>query len=195
MKKLILFTLIIFSSAAVAQKWTAKQLADANTAKDIPSLSTIEIEIIMYINLARLFPKEFVKYEVVNYNALPKYKKDLTKSTYKASLIKELNALKPLNALVFDKVPYENARCLGEEQSKNGKTGHERTTCKDARYGENVSYGMDNSKDVVMQWLIDEDLVSLGHRKNCLSNSYTKIGVSEHTHTKYATSSIADFLW
>lgn len=193
MKKLILFLFILISNIAFSQKWTAKQLAEANTAKDITTLSEIEKETIMYINLARLFPKDFVKYELAGYNALPKYKSDISKSTYKASLIKELNALKPLSALVFDKVPYENAKCLGKEQSKDGKTGHTRTTCKDARYAENVSYGMDNGKDVVMQWLIDEDLVSLDHRKNCLDNSHTKIGVSEHSHPKFATSSVADF--
>lgn len=194
MKKLILFLLILFSNIVFAQKWTAKQLADANTAKDITFLSKIEKETIMYINLARLYPKDFVKFELADYNALPKYKNDLSKSTYKASLIKELNALEPLGALVFDKVPYENAKCLGKEQSKDGKTGHTRTTCKDARYSENISYGMNNGKDVVMQWLIDEDLADLGHRKNCLKHSFTKIGVSEHNHPQFETSSVADFL-
>ena len=49
------------------------QLAKANTAKDIELLTDMEKEVIMYINLCRLYPQEFLEYEVENYYGTSKY--------------------------------------------------------------------------------------------------------------------------
>ncbi|MEO6303025.1 MAG: CAP domain-containing protein [Bacteroidia bacterium] len=193
MQKLLLILFVFFSCYTFAQKWTAKQIAQANTAKDIPDLSKIEKKIITLINLARLYPKDFAKIEVFSYTGSVKYNEDLTKSTYKTSLMKELNSMAAVAALQFDKAPYENAKCLAQEQGTTGGMGHKRTKCKDGPFAECCSYGAETAKEVLMQWLIDDKHPDLGHRKNCLSSGYKVIGVSEHSHLKWQTCSVADF--
>ena len=44
-----------------AQTWTSAQLEKANTAKDIALLTPDEKEAILYINLCRLYPQDFLK--------------------------------------------------------------------------------------------------------------------------------------
>ncbi len=109
-----------------------------------------------------------------NYYRSLKYCEYLTNLTYRASLIKRLNNMQAINALPFDKDAYENAKCLGKEQEKNSLIGQKRTKCKDGSYTECCSYDMDNGKNVVMQWLVDEKLQSVGLRLNCLNKKYTK---------------------
>ena len=70
MKKIITIScaLLIFIQFSIvnAQNWTTAQIEKANTAKNIEYLTTTEKECILYINLCRLYPKDFLKYEVVN---------------------------------------------------------------------------------------------------------------------------------
>lgn len=193
MNVIISVVLLFLACTGFSQEWTEKQISEANTAVKITILSKIEKDIIKYINLTRLYPKQFVKNEIANYYGSSKYGEDLTNSTYKASLIKHLNTMQAVGILQFDIEAYENAKCLGKEQEKNGSIGHKRKKCKDGAYGECCSYGMDTGKDVIMQWLVDEKLQSVGHRLNCLNKSYTKIGVSVNPHKKWDVSSIADF--
>jgi uncharacterized protein YkwD len=149
--------------------------------------------VIVCLNLARLYPKDFARIEVMTYKGTPRYKVDLENSTYKKTLLKELNSMSPLKALVFDKEAYDNAQCLSKEQSLNGEAGHTRKKCKDTRYSECCSYGENEAIPIVMQWLIDENVADLGHRNNCLANYFTKIGICVYTHQKYKFSAIADF--
>jgi hypothetical protein len=63
---LCLTLLFIQFSNAIAQNWTSTQIEKANTAKNITYLTNVEKECILYINLCRLYPKDFLKYEVRN---------------------------------------------------------------------------------------------------------------------------------
>jgi hypothetical protein len=177
-----------------AQTWTAEQLNKANTAKDIAYLSEIEREAILYINLARLYPKEFVKYEVANYYGAEGFGDELKNSPYRQSLISHLNAVEPTNALAFDESLYNYARCFAKEQGEDGSIGHNRKSCEDGYFAECCSYGMDNGKDIALQWLIDDGVESLGHRENCLNPEYTKIGLSFHSHTEWNYCCVADMI-
>ncbi len=148
----------------------------------------------MYINLARMYPKDFALIEVSNYNDSSNNSEDLKNSKYRLSLMNELKSMSALPALAFDNAAYENAKCLAKEQGANGKIGHQRTNCNDGPFAECCSYGMHEAIDVVLQWLIDDKQVALGHRKICLGKRYTKIGASEHSHKVWNSCSIADFL-
>ena len=198
MKKIsiLCFTLIFIQfSIANAQNWTSNQIEKANTAKDVAYLTTVEKECVMYINLCRLYPKDFLKYEVVNYYGTEKYGNYVKYSTYRQSLINLLNFMQPVDALYFDNEAYKNAKCFAIEQGKAGTTGHTRINCKDGNYAECCSYGMDTGKDIVLQLLIDDDVPSLGHRINCLNKAYTKIGVSVQNHVKWDTCAVLDMIW
>jgi hypothetical protein len=84
-------------SNANAQAFTAAQLDSANTAKSITQLSSEEKNVIKFINLARMYPKQFAKNYVAKYDEKktgfdygPAYAKD------KASLISTLNETKSM---------------------------------------------------------------------------------------------------
>lgn len=185
---------IVIQKDTIIITWTQEQLNNANTAKNIKYLSQIEKDAIMYLNLARLYPKQFVSNEVEDYTGPEKNKMYLLGSTYKESLIKHLNALKPTTAFIFDKSLYENAKCFAEESGEKGIRGHDRINCKKENYAECCSYGMTNGKDIALQLLIDHDVESLGHRNICLKSTYTKIGLSTHSHTLSGTCAVAEFI-
>lgn len=190
----LLATILFLQNSLSAAAWTPEQLAKANTAKDVTYLSKIEKEAIMYVNLVRLFPKEFVINELKNYGGPAKYGGYVKNSPYKKTLTTKLNGMKPLKAFKFDKLLYDDAKCFAAEQGASGQEGHVRKICKAGIYAENCSYGMPTGKDVAMQWLIDHNVPSLGHRNTCLSSKYTKIGISEHSHKVWETCSIGEFI-
>lgn len=184
---LLFFTL--FCQQALTQSWTAQQLTQANTCQNVAKLSTIEKEAIMYINLARLYPKDFLKIEVQK--VLPKYGDN---SDYEASLIEELSTRSPVGALVFDEAMYELAKCFAIESGEKGIVGHDRVQCKEGYAAECCTYGYETGIKICLSWLIDEGIPSLGHREACLNGNYTKIGLSYYSkHPKYGNCTVADF--
>ena len=168
----------------------------ANTAANVSELSVAEKEAIMYINLARLYPREFASIHLQTYTGPAKYGGYLKGSKYLASLITHLNEMTPTKALVFDEDMYQKAKCFAKEQGIEGSTGHTRKTCPNLQgsYAECCSYGMETGLDIALQWLIDHDVPSLGHRINCLNPSYSKIGLSIHPHKQWGTWAVADLL-
>lgn len=190
----ILFITAVFFTS-YAQSWTEEQLAQANTAKEIDYLTKAEKEAIKYINLARLFPSQFAEIELPTYFGPEKYGNYLKSSSFRKSLIKQLGKMKPVGALTFDKALYENAKCFAKESGDKGLVGHQREKCPAGNYAECCSYGMDTGKDIALQWLIDHDVPSLGHRKNCLNKDYTKIGLSIHPHKTWEVCAVAEIIW
>ncbi len=176
-----------------AQTWTETQRSKANTAKDITYLTAVEKECIMYLNLCRLYPQDFLKFELTNYFGDEKYGDYLKNSTYRKSLISKLTAMKPINELTFDVDLYKNAACFAKEQGTAGTSGHTRIKCpKEVYTAECCSYGMNTAKDIVLQLLIDDRVSSLGHRKICLDARYSKIGVSVSSHKEWGTCAVLD---
>ncbi len=196
MKTTVLFlSLCISTLLTFAQGWTATQVETANTAKDIAVLTKAEKDAIMYINLARLYPQHFAKYEVENYKGPSKYGDYLKNSPYIKSLLTDLKKATPAPAMFFDISAYENAKCFAIEQGLAGQEGHTRIKCEKGNYAECCSYGMETGLDIVMQWLIDHNVASLGHRINCLNKSYKKIGLSVQYHKKWGKVAVADMIW
>lgn len=189
----LLFILIVWTRSN-AQTWTETQRTKANTAKDITYLTAVEKECIMYLNLCRLYPQDFLKFELTNYFGNEKYGEYLKKSTYRKSLLSFLATMQPIDALYFDIDIYTNAACFAKEQGKAGTTGHTRIKCPTGKYAaECCSYGMETGKDIAMQLLIDHGISSLGHRKICLNTVYSKIGVSVNTHSQWGICAVLDF--
>jgi hypothetical protein len=187
------FIILIYCITCNAQTWTETQLRKANTAKDIAYLSTVEKECIMYLNLCRLYPQDFLKFELTKYVGNEQYGDYLKNSEYRKSLISTLASMKPINELTFDADLFKNAACFAKEQGIAGTTGHTRIKCPKAAYAaECCSYGMSTAKDIVLQLLIDDRVTSLGHRKICLDAMYSKIGVSVGPHKEWGTCAVFD---
>ena len=194
MKNYLLLPFLFLTYYGRSQTWTPAQLAKANTGIDAAFLSVIEKETIKYINLARLYPKEFAKLEVENYTGTSKYPGYVKNSPQKKSLISFLNTAKSLGVLIPNKEMFENAKCWAIESGDKGIEGHNRIKCPKKNFAECCSYGMENGRDIAMQWLIDDKVVSLGHRKNCLNPKYTKIGPAYHSHKKWGTCCVSEFI-
>jgi hypothetical protein len=177
-----------------AAAWTAAQLQKANTAAAITGISQVEKDAIKYINLARLYPKQFAENEVKNYYGPAKYGDYLKNSTYRTSLMTTLKNMQAVGALTFNQAMYDNAKCLRVEQGKSGAEGHVRVNCTKKNWAECCSYGMDTGKDIALQWLIDDKISSLGHRKICLDGKYTKTGLSAGNHKKWGSCAVAEFI-
>ncbi len=193
-ERLLLFTLLFLSYFQVnCQTWTSEELQKANTAINIPSITTEEKEVIKYINLARLYPQKFCTIEVLNYLG-PSNRSDYLKtSPYKQSLIVELQNRNPVNPLYFDESMYLLALCFAKESSELGIVGHDRISCTEGYSAECCSYGHNEGKYITLSLLIDHNVPSLGHRINCLNASYDKVGASIQTHKTYGNCCVVDF--
>ena len=189
---LFLSALLLLSVGVFSQEWTASQLEEANTAKSIKYLTAAEKEVIQYINLCRLFPGEFASIEVKNYNGVPGIK-DPSLKKYKASLLKDLANRGPCDALEIDKALNDDARCFANELSRSNRVGHERKDCEERPYAECLAFGNVTARQIVLDWLIDSGVSSLGHRKNCLNSKYGKTGVSIASHKEYGKCAVAEF--
>ena len=188
-----LLLILMVWTRSIAQTWTETQRSKANTAKDITYLTAVEKECIMYLNLCRLYPQDFLKFELTKYFGNEQYGDYLKNSEYRKSLISTLASMKPINELTFDVDLYKNAACFSKEQGIAGTRGHTRIKCPKAGYtAECCSYGMNTAKDIVLQLLIDDRVTSLGHRKICLDARYSKIGVSVSSHKEWGTCAVLD---
>ena len=178
-----------------AMAFTDAEIAKANTAANIASLTQMEKDIIFYCNLARLDGSKF----------WAKYGNQAKGSTaYVSSLESDLKSVKNLAMLVPEKSLMEAAAYHANDMSKNNFFDHsssDGTSFGDRVYSfyggnaiaENISAGMNTAIGVVMQLLVDDGLSSLGHRKNILGSKYVAIGVKTATHKQWRTVTVQDF--
>lgn len=184
--------LLLLSVCCSAQEWSEEQLDEANTAADISYLTGTEKEVILYINLCRLYPADFAEIEVKKYNGIPGIK-DPSLKKYKASLLKDLAKREPADVLEVDKALNDDAKCFSGELSRNNRVGHQRKECKQRQYAECLAFGSQTARQVVLEWLIDSGVASLGHRKNCLNSKFGRTGISIASHKEYGKCAVAEF--
>ncbi|AMM49974.1 hypothetical protein TH61_00580 [Rufibacter sp. DG15C] len=185
MAQLLSFILLLFVIDGLAARpagWLQKELLTANTGKDAAYLNQVERETLMYLNLARLYPKRFVELELAHYWGNDKHGNFLTNSSYKESLIKEMSSMQPVQAFYPDRVMSASARCFALEKERIGGRTHERLSCKTDRFAECISFGMDNGREIALQLLIDHLVPSLGHRWLCLNSDINKVGLGFAKH-------------
>jgi uncharacterized protein YkwD len=185
---------LAFSVSSFSQGWTKSQLDKANTAKNISYLTKTEKEAIMYINLCRLFPKEFSNLEVSQYQIDEEYQDSVLVEfeEFKNSLLNDLLTRKACKPLKFNRTLYLDAKCYSTEISKVNRSGHDRVFCKKTNYAECISFRQKTGKDIALQLLIDAGIKSLGHREICLDKSYTKIGISSNKHFEFEFCAVAE---
>lgn len=195
-RQLVLIAVVISCLAftgGTTQTWTAEELAAANTAKGVTYLDTAEQAIVMYCNLARLYPAKFSTLEVSGYTGTAEQPGQYANSANRRSLMQQLATMKPVGALQPDSLLTEMANCFQLELAESGNTGHDRKKCTEDYSAENCSFGKYRAKDIVLQLLIDEGVASLGHRRNILNGEYTKLGVAFGEHKKYGKCTVMDF--
>jgi uncharacterized protein YkwD len=63
----------------------------------------------------------------------------------------------------------------------------------DLAAGENIDYGNTQARRIVISFLIDDGVLSRGHRKNILDKAFNFIGVAVGPHPTYRSMCVLDF--
>jgi uncharacterized protein YkwD len=164
--------------------WNKEVIEAANTAKESAFLTQQEKDIVWLTNLVRfdgaLFAKTFLK-EYVDKHQVPE-------AENLKSLNKELRRINQLPLLMVDRNIVNLASEFALESGIKGSVGHQKFSTRvkksrHARFAENCHYGQDTSAlTVLISLLIDEDVASLGHRKNILDPKMLYIGLAIRPH-------------
>ena len=184
------------STTSSAAQFTSEQISKANTAKDASYLTQAEKDVILYCNLARLDGPTFIN------QYLGKLKG--SSNSYEKSLLEDLATIKNLPMLKPNSKLAKAAKYHVDDIGPKGLVQHESsdgTNCgnrvrkyyKGGYIGENIDFGPSAAMDIVLDLLIDQDVESLGHRKNILNLNFTRIGVSIGAHKEYRNCCVQDF--
>ena len=120
--------------------------------------------------------------------------------------IKELNSATPCLIIYPNKKLYKMSKYHADLQGKTEQIGH---NCPNGETfiqrikkfkipyyccAENIDYGQNSAREIVVSLLVDDGVPSRGHRTNILNNFYNKIGVYYGTHKKYGYMCVMDFV-
>ena len=131
----------------------------------------------------------------------------VTKEGFRAveEAIRFLKTARPVPAFRLSKGMSRAALDHVHEQGWNGNTGHRGTDGSTpdkrlARYGtwlhtmgENISYGSENARDVVIDLIVDDGVPDRGHRKNIFNPNFRIVGLAYGPHAQYRTICVMTF--
>lgn len=167
-----------------AQTWSSEQWMLANTISTEESIGKVEHDALIYLNLARLFPKEFAQIELADFPVT-----DVNANSLKGTL----KRMKPQPAIIWNTQLEKLADCFVNEQGATRKVGHKRMRCPAGFNAECISYGMSTGRDIILQLLIDYGNPDFGHRKICLSFQFHEVGIKSGSHVLNETMAVLDF--
>lgn len=206
------FGLAIFLAGALASAATDDTAQNAY-------MTEAERAVVAELNLARTQPKkyaEFIEQWTDYYDGklrkLPDRVPVRTKEGVKAlrEAVSFLNRQTPVHALEPRRGLAHGARDHVADMGPSGATGHKGYDESDVgervnRYGrwqrkvaENIAYGSESPREVVMDLIIDDGVKSRGHRKNIFDPDFRVVGVAMGHHAIFGTMCVitlaADYL-
>ncbi|MFQ5549848.1 MAG: CAP domain-containing protein [Gemmatimonadales bacterium] len=111
----------------------------------------------------------------------------------------------PLLPLEWSHGLWRAARDHAEDQGPTGQTGHDGTDGsrmdeRMSRYGrwqstaaENIDYGSDDPRDIVVNLIIDDGVTGRGHRRNIFNEDLRVAGVGCGPHQRYRAMCVIDY--
>ena len=177
-------------------------------------LSPLEKAIVREINMARTNPKGYASflekwkpYYEGKQLKLPGEITLMTKEGVTAvnEAIRSIRSMNPVHPLSPSKGMSLAARDHVKDQGSSGSTqhmGNDRSQPWDRanRYGtwqktigENISYGSDKARNIVLTLLIDDGVPGRGHRKNIFNPDFHVMGVAFGRHATYRTICVITF--
>ena len=181
---------------------------------DAKFLSPLENAVVYEINMARTAPKDYAslleqrrKYYDRKILRLPGETPILTKEGVRAvdEAIRFLRSIQPLPPLIPSKGMSSGAKDHVKDQGSAGSSQHKgsdgsQPSDRVNRYGtweksigENISYGSNQARDIVMGLIIDDGVPGRGHRKNIFHSDFRVIGVACGPHPAYRTVCVMTF--
>jgi uncharacterized protein YkwD len=189
-------------------------LTQSHRTSEVPYLSPLEKAVVNEINLARTSPKAYLSF-------LEQFKKNYDGRLLKlsgqtpiltregtsavAEAIRSLHSQKPISPLSPSKGMSSGARDHVKDLRTSGASQHEgsdgsQTWDRVDRYGtwqkiigENISFGHDKARNIVMTLMIDDGVPNRGHRKNILNPDFRVVGVACGDHPAYRTICVITF--
>ena len=176
-------------------------------------LSDVEKEVFRELNLARTDPR---KYAAFLEATLPYYQGTLLsmpgktplRTTEGSGAVREaitfLKNQAPRTALIPSKGMSRSARDHAKDQGPKGTMGHQGSDGSMPRarlmrygaisvYGENISYGGETAREIIMQLIIDDGVAGRGHRINMFRNNFKYAGVAVGPHAGLRVMCVIDF--
>jgi len=177
-------------------------------------LTRMEREVIRELNYARTRPAEYAKHliQLREYysgvllkqpNKIPVRTNEGVAAVDEA--IQYLQRVAPVSGLKSSIGMSLAARDHVVDQQKSGQTGHtggdesepferlERYGVWDGISGENIAYGDESARMIVMQLIIDDGVPSRGHRENIYNPEFRIAGTAIGTHPVYRTMCVITF--
>lgn len=202
------------SARASADDKTKDAKSTSTTSSSAAYLSPIEAEVIKEINLARTEPQKYAAY-------LEEMRARYSGKEYRVAnaparvtveglaalddAIAYLRKVKPLPPINSSHGMTRGARDHCTDLSKTNSTGHKGSDgnfvdARVARYGEwakaigeNIAYGEENARDVVLGMIIDDGNPKRGHRENLFNANYQFAGVSLSGRTTHGALCVINF--
>jgi uncharacterized protein YkwD len=202
----VVYLIFLFSSITAVAQSTEVDTADY--------LSPLEKAIVREINIARTNPKgctsfleKWKHYSVGKQLKLPGEITIMTKegATAVDEAIRSIRSMNPVHPLSPSKGMSWAAKDHVKDQGSSGSfqhKGHDGSQPWDRvnRYGtwqktigENISYGSDKARNIVITLMIDDGVPSRGHRKNIFNPDFHVIGVAFGHHATYRTVCVITF--
>lgn len=214
---LMIFLSFFLAITSHAQSWTDAEYQRANTAANVPYLSSEEKNIVLYMNLARIDGEKFydtiIEDYIDDYNSkVRKYRnyndlKISKNNPYYLSLLKHLRGIKNLPMFYpDDKLSMVsrnhaldlNRNNLDTHESSNGEKFSKRISkyYPSKTMSENIDFGNANGLDIVCHLLLDCGVPSLGHRLTILDQKsrLNMVGISIQRHPSYNWCAVIDYV-
>jgi hypothetical protein len=192
--------------------WKIKEL---DTGRDSVYLAEIEKDVILEMNMVRSNPKKYA--ELYLKPILSKFDGNVYRDTdYNIQTVEGIAAVNEcINILNKERtldLLYPNRRLLKmakyhavlqgvtEEIGHNtpkGETFHLRLKRFKIPYylaGENIDYGNNSAREIIIALLVDDNYPSRAHRNNILNNFFNWVGVYFGSHNKYKYMIVTDFI-
>jgi hypothetical protein len=161
-----------------SREWDSPKYKRCNTAEHADYMSKEEKELIWILNLARVNPQLFRKTVLKHAKEIYTYV-DTSSAKYYKSLDSSMRVMKPLGILKPDSLCALSARAHAEGSAATNYNGHWRQTPESKKVthfaGECCFSGSSDPLAIMLVFLIDESVESLGHRRICFGR-FTKLG-------------------
>jgi hypothetical protein len=201
--------MIIRAGLAFGIAFVALQIAAAQR------VSPVETGILKALNQLRAEPSSYVALLI---ERRPYYQGKLLRIPGKPDLITQ-EGVRPLDEAIaaLRSIPAPPGRVVLSaglshaaadhvvDSGPRGLTGHRSSdgsdfTARIARYGtwsgeigEEISYGPDEAREVILELLIDDGVANRGHRKSLLDARWKYAGIACGPHARYGTMCVIDF--